>query len=56
MQPRALVGKWDLGFAVGVGLKSGSQLGSQELIELLAFLTLQLGTGTGDTCWAQQGS
>ena len=56
MQPRALVGKWDTGFAVGVGLKSGSQLGSQELIELLAFLTLQLGTGTGDSCWAQQGS
>ena len=53
MQPRALGGSWDLGFAVGVGMGKESfwrslLAGIAGVFESFVFLTLSLGTGVGD--------
>ena len=55
MQPRALGGSWDLGFAVGVGMVeveevvAGTSLaGIAGVCKSFIFLTLSLETGMGD--------
>ena len=53
MQPRALGGSWDLGFAVGVGVGKESfwksyLAGIAGVFKSFVFLTLSLGTGVGD--------
>ena len=57
MQPRALGGSWDLGFAVGVGMGKESfwrshLAGIAGVSKSFIFLTLSLGTGMGDRCVA----